>query len=114
VSDDFNQLRVFIDGNHVGDVVVTGRGERRLFGRFLPGDGFNSQTHLFDEAFAWSRQFEESHDDDSLDYSAFDRYIGAIRAITSRITIPQIESDVEEFAVDHRLEVEITFHDRNV
>jgi hypothetical protein len=57
---------------------------------------------------AWAKRFDDSHDSESLDYLAFEKYIEVVKCLTRRIAFPELPITIEEFAVDQDLGVEVT------
>lgn len=102
------KLSVTFQGRTIGHIVVTEQTTQKLIGRFVPDDALDQNRTPFDEARAWAKRFDESHDSDALDYFAFDQYVAALNRLTPMIGFPEL-SGVEEFAIDQHFCVEITF-----
>ncbi len=106
--DDPNRLSVMYDGQPIGYVEIVDRSPRKVVGRLVPSGAFAQNCQLIDEARGWAKRFDSSHDSDSLDYLAFDKYVELTKQLTSRIVIPELRTAIEEFAVDQNFGVEVT------
>ena len=104
-----HQLRLIFDGHAVGDVLVDHRLPGKFSGRFVPDTDFERHRHLFDEAVKWAQRIGESREGDPGVYEAVRYYFEAIQRLTSKVALPQAPFDIEEFAIDHRFGVEVTF-----
>ena len=100
---------LFYDGTPIGNIRVARYYPRKLFGQFLPAITFEEYRTAFEDALRWSRQFAERPSNQSADYLAWDNWSEAIQRITNHISLPEISVEVEEFAIEHNFEVEITF-----
>jgi hypothetical protein len=81
MATDQNLLRVTYDRVVVGVVAVSARSPLKIIGRFQPGAGSGVCEDAFAEAAKWASRFDASHDEESLDYPAFDNYVAAIGRI---------------------------------
>jgi hypothetical protein len=103
-----HQVSVTFQGKPIGHLEIAERSPAKILGRFIPGGAFEQNRPLFDEARRLADLFDKSHDSDSLDYTAFDQYVDAIKRLTPMIAFPELPVEIEEFAVDQELRVEVT------
>ena len=101
-------MTVLYDGQPIGRLEVTRRTSRKIIGRFIAGPNFDVWRSHFEEAGKWFNQWEGTSLIPAMDYVAWDRWIGVIGAITTRICLPEVSQAIEEFAVDNTDEVEVT------
>jgi hypothetical protein len=101
-----DKLTVLFDGDAVGSALVIQRFPRKFFGRFVPGDSFDSHRTLFDDAVKWDNQVE---DKSGINYPAWHRWIEIVGEITRHITLPEVPFAMEEFALSEDLGLEVTF-----
>jgi hypothetical protein len=103
-----DSLPVLYDRIPIGNLVVSKRTQRKIIGKFTPGTGFEVCREAFANASRWAQRFADSHAEASLDYPAFDNYVAAIQSITLKIELPGLSQSIEEFAIDHLSDVEVT------
>lgn len=101
-------LQVLYDGIPVGHLTVTARSDRKLYGTFSPGAGFDVCRAAFEEAAWWYGQWEKTPMIPATDYEAWHRWIEVLDAITAHVRLPEVPQTIEEFAVDNTPEVEVT------
>lgn len=103
-----NRLSVIYDGQPIGYVEIVDRSSRKILGRLILRNAVGHNFELIDEARGWAKRFDASHDGDSLDYLAFDKYVEVTKQLTARIIFPELRTAIEEFAVDQDFGVEVT------
>lgn len=108
---ELQRISVIFDGQPIGCVEISERSSNKIRGQFIFHEGFSPECDLIHEARAWAKQFDDSHERESLDYLAFDKYVDTIKRLTPRIAIPDLPTGIQEFAVDQDLAVEITLGD---
>ena len=101
-------LTVLYDGENIGTIVVRKVLPRKIFGQFQGNATFEQKRNLFDKAAQWSIKIDSEAEGESLDYSAWALWMECVTNITGRISIDPLPSRVEEFAVFHDFQVEIT------
>ena len=86
---------------------------RKVLGKFVPNENFERSKNLFEKAIHWSAVIEgivSDPEDRTLDYSAA-LWMECITNITGRIEIKELVERIEEFAIFHDSNVEITLAD---
>jgi hypothetical protein len=107
-------LHVLFDRQCIGQITATAPLPDRFFGYFTPNPDFYRHRLAFDEAWNWSRQFEEALSVESIDDAAWEGYIAAIRKITDRITLPEFPMAIEAIGIDHYLAIEVKLAEPDV
>lgn len=102
------RLTVTYEGRPIGHVEVADRTPRKMIGRLVPDDAFARHGQLVDEARAWAKRFDDSHDSDCLDLVAFEKYVEVVKRLTAGVAFPELPVAIEEFAVDQDWGVEVT------
>jgi hypothetical protein len=97
---------VLYDGHEMGTALVTERYPRKFFGRFIPGAQFANQREPFDEI---ARCIREAEGTIEVDDVAWNRWVALVHEMTPHIELPEVPAAIEEFAIDERLGLEVTF-----
>ena len=108
-------LTVLIGGQPIGTVTVRERTPRKLFGWFTPGPQFEPYRPIFEASVELSRRLDaaarfDPDDDEDEDDTLRERRIAAYAEI-QRLgpEFAELESRIEEFAVEADWSIEVTF-----
>lgn len=105
-------LTLLVNGQPVGRVRVTRSNIDKVFGRLLPGPGFDPVRGVFEAAVEQSRRIDAQSDTGPVEPEAHQKLLAAYEAIQRlEPAFAELPHPIEEFAIEADWSVEVTFID---
>src|SRR4051812_31496391 len=100
-------VTVVFRGQPIGWIDVDESYPTHFFGQFRTAPSYAEGQTLIDQAFALSRVYDQTIDPAERS-EIFERECALAREIAAFVQLPELSEEIEEFAIHHSGEVEIT------